>query len=175
MRSIRTSQLIISKVGILSLSILAVQACSAFSSIADVRASLGMASVAVGKKRRVPALGWWLMVVGTVRLAFTWSCFFGSAALCSATYSQAQVSDVHGRTVGVWTLLSCTLCFLCAFNLDNKPLCLATFLSFVYAYGYFVVEYLVYHSVGASTLAALGFFAGILLMVLVQRLRCAFL
>ncbi|XP_004982199.1 ergosterol biosynthetic protein 28 isoform X1 [Setaria italica] len=118
-----------------------------------------MASVAVGKKRRVPALGWWLMVVGTVRLAFTWSCFFGSAALCSATYSQAQVSDVHGRTVGVWTLLSCTLCFLCAFNLDNKPLCLATFLSFVYAYGYFVVEYLVYHSVGASTLAALGFFA----------------
>ncbi|TKV92099.1 hypothetical protein SEVIR_9G141400v4 [Setaria viridis] len=118
-----------------------------------------MASVAVGKKRGVPALGWWLMVVGTVRLAFTWSCFFGSAALCSATYSQAQVSDVHGRTVGVWTLLSCTLCFLCAFNLDNKPLCLATFLSFVYAYGYFVVEYLVYHSVGASTLAALGFFA----------------
>jgi hypothetical protein len=61
------------------------------------------------------------------------------------------VSDVHGRTVGVWTLLSCTLCFLCAFNLDNKPLCLATFLSFVYGYGYFVVEYLVYHSVGAST------------------------
>jgi hypothetical protein len=54
--------------------------------------SIGMATIAAaGKKRGVPpALGWWLLVVGTVRLAFTWSCFFGSAALCSATYSQAQ-------------------------------------------------------------------------------------
>nr|TKV92095.1 hypothetical protein SEVIR_9G141166v2 [Setaria viridis] len=41
----------------------------------------------VGKKRGVPALGRRLMVVGTVRLAFTWSCSFGSAALCSATFS----------------------------------------------------------------------------------------
>jgi hypothetical protein len=52
-----------------------------------------MATIATaGKKRGVPpaALGWWPLVVGTVRLAFTWSCFFGSAALCSATYSQAQ-------------------------------------------------------------------------------------
>ncbi|TKV92100.1 hypothetical protein SEVIR_9G141500v4 [Setaria viridis] len=100
----------------------------------------------------VPALGWWLMAVGTVRLPFAWPCFFGSASLCSATYSQAQVSDVHGRTVGVWTLLSCTLCFLCAFNLGSRPIYAATFLSLVYAYGHFVVESLVYHT-------GLGFFA----------------
>ncbi|CAH2041814.1 unnamed protein product [Thlaspi arvense] len=37
-----------------------------------------------------------------------------------------MVTEVHGRTFGVWTLLTCTLCFLCAFNLDNKPLYLAT-------------------------------------------------
>ena len=35
------------------------------------------------------------------------------------------VTEVHGRTFGVWTLLTCTLCFLCAFNLENKPLYLA--------------------------------------------------
>ncbi|KAL6641088.1 hypothetical protein ACP70R_019269 [Stipagrostis hirtigluma subsp. patula] len=107
----------------------------------------------------LPALGWWLMAVGAVRLAFTWSCFFGSAALCSAAYSQAQVTGVHGRTVGVWTMLSCTLCFLCAFNLDDRPLYAATFMSLVYAYGHFVVEHLVYHTVGAASLASLGFFA----------------
>uniref|UniRef100_K3ZMX7 Uncharacterized protein n=1 Tax=Setaria italica TaxID=4555 RepID=K3ZMX7_SETIT len=41
------------------------------------------------KKHSVPALGWWLIAVGTFRSAFTWSCFFGgSASLCSATYSE---------------------------------------------------------------------------------------
>ncbi|OEL26611.1 hypothetical protein BAE44_0012370, partial [Dichanthelium oligosanthes] len=48
---------------------------------------------------------------------------------------------------------------LCAFNLDNQPLRVATFLSFVYGYGYFVVEYLVHHTVSASSLAGLGIFA----------------
>jgi hypothetical protein len=33
---------------------------------------------------------------------------------------------------------SCTLCFLCAFNLGSKPLYVATFLSFVYAIGYLI-------------------------------------
>ena len=38
----------------------------------------------------VPALGWWLMVVGVVRLAVTWSGFFDAAALGSTTYAHAQ-------------------------------------------------------------------------------------
>ncbi|CAN6309882.1 unnamed protein product [Urochloa humidicola] len=118
-----------------------------------------MATGGAKKEGGVPALGWWLMAVGTVRLAFTRSCFFGSGALCSATYPQAQVSDIHGRTVGVWTLLSCTLCFICAFNLGSRPIYAATFLSLVYAYGHFVVEYLVFHTVRTANLAALGFFA----------------
>ncbi|PAN45737.1 hypothetical protein PAHAL_9G138800 [Panicum hallii] len=114
----------------------------------------------VGKKQGgVPALGWWLMAVGTVRLAFTWSCLFGSGALCSAAYPQAQVSNVHGRTVGVWTLLSCTLCFLCAFNLGSRPIYAATFLSLVYAYGHFLVEYLLYRTVRPANLVGLGVFA----------------
>nr|CAB3498857.1 unnamed protein product [Digitaria exilis] len=96
----------------------------------------------VGKKRGVPALGWWLMVVGTVRLAFTCSCFFGSAALCSTTYSKAQ---------------------------SIRPIYTATFLSLVYAYGHFIFEYLVFHTVRAATLAGLGFFAAVLLTSAKQR------
>jgi hypothetical protein len=46
-----------------------------------------------------------------------------------------SVTGAHGRTVAVWKLLSCTLCFLCAFNLSSRPLYVATFLSFIYALG----------------------------------------
>jgi hypothetical protein len=66
------------------------------------------------------------------------------------------VTRLHGRTFGVWTLMSCTLTFLCALNLDNKPLYATTFMSFVYAYGHFIIENLVYHT---STAANLGTYA----------------
>ncbi|CAL4980213.1 unnamed protein product [Urochloa decumbens] len=112
------------------------------------------------KKGGVPALGWWLIAVGTFRSAFTWSCFFGSASLCSATLSETQITDAHGRTAAVWTLLSCTLCFLCAFNLGSKPLYAATFLSFVYALGYLAVECLVFQTMRAASLATFIFVAG---------------
>jgi hypothetical protein len=70
------------------------------------------------------------------------------------------VTGEHGRTVAVWTLLSCTLCFLCAFNLGSKPLYAATFLSFLYAFGYLIVECLVYHTIRASRLSLFSFIAG---------------
>uniref|UniRef100_A0ACD6A8N1 Uncharacterized protein n=1 Tax=Avena sativa TaxID=4498 RepID=A0ACD6A8N1_AVESA len=115
--------------------------------------------VALRKLAALPALGWWLMVVGAVRLGFVWSAFSDGQAIRAGVYSNAQVSDLHSRTVGVWTLLSCTLCFMCAFNLDNIPLCAATLLSFVYAYGHYVVELLLYRTINAASLGTLGFFA----------------
>ena len=70
------------------------------------------------------------------------------------------MTSEHGRTVAVWTLLSCTLCFLCAFNLGSKPLYAATFLSFVYALGYLAVECFVYHTIRAASLTTFIFVAG---------------
>ncbi|KAF3973734.1 hypothetical protein CMV_002881 [Castanea mollissima] len=72
------------------------------------------------------------------------------------------VTEVHGRTFGVWTLLTCTLCFPCAFTLENKPLYLATFLSFIYAFGHFLTEYLIliYHTMAFANLTTVGIFAG---------------
>ncbi|KAG6473133.1 hypothetical protein ZIOFF_067040 [Zingiber officinale] len=78
--------------------------------------------------------------------------------LCYAPFP--VLTDVHGRTFGVWTLLTCTLCFLCAFNLENKPLYAATFLSFIYAFGHFLTEYLFYDTMAASNLTTVGIFAG---------------
>ncbi|KAH0916613.1 hypothetical protein HID58_031059 [Brassica napus] len=124
-------------------------------------------------------LGYWLMVVGSLRLASVWFGFFNIWALRLAVFSQTTssypphysgcsffcfncfaVSEVHGRTFGVWTLLTCTLCFLCAFNPENKPLYLATFLSFIYALGHFLTEYLFYHTMTIANLSTVAFFAG---------------
>ncbi|KAL3634115.1 hypothetical protein CASFOL_021169 [Castilleja foliolosa] len=104
-------------------------------------------------------LGWWLMLVGTLRLASVWFGFFDIWALRLAVFSQTQMTEVHGRTFGVWTLLTCTLCFLCAFNLDNKPLYTATFLSFVYAFGHFLTEHLIYQTMAIGNLTTVGIFA----------------
>nr|AFK36233.1 unknown [Medicago truncatula] len=106
------------------------------------------------------ALGWWLIAVGTLRLASVWFGFFDIWALRLAVFSKTTMSEVHGRTFGTWTLLTCTLCYICAFNLDNKPLYLATFLSFIYALGHFSTEYLIYHTMAISNLTTVGIFAG---------------
>nr|CAB3466623.1 unnamed protein product [Digitaria exilis] len=112
------------------------------------------------KKKGAPLLGWWLMLVGSLRLASVWFGFFDIWALRVAVFSQTDMTNVHGRTFGVWTLLTCTLCFLCALNLENRPLYLATFLSFIYALGHFLTEYLIYQTMAAANLSTVGFFAG---------------
>ncbi|CAK7347353.1 unnamed protein product [Dovyalis caffra] len=101
------------------------------------------------------------MLVGFLRLASVWFGFFDIWALRLAVFSDTAMTEVHGRTFGVWTLLTCTLCFLCAFNLDNKPLYLATFLSFIYALGHFLTEYLIYQTMAVANLTTVGIFAGL--------------
>ena len=72
----------------------------------------------------------------------------------------SSVTGVHGPTIAVWTLLSCTLCFLCAFNIGSKPIYAATFLSFFYALGYLTIECLVYHTIRAARLSLVILIAG---------------
>ncbi|KAG6608104.1 Ergosterol biosynthetic protein 28, partial [Cucurbita argyrosperma subsp. sororia] len=107
-------------------------------------------------------LGWWLMLVGSLRLASVWFGFFDIWALRLAVFSNTTMTEVHGRTFGVWTLLTCTLCILCAFNLENKPIYLATFLSFIYALGHFLTEHLIYHTMSIANLTTVGIFAGMI-------------
>jgi hypothetical protein len=83
--------------------------------------------------------------------------------------SFVAVTEVHGRTFGTWTLLTCTLCYICAFNLDNKPIYLATLLSFVYAFGHFLTENLIYHTMAISNLTIVGVFAGMMNFILVSH------
>ncbi|KAL4358933.1 hypothetical protein AHAS_Ahas08G0026900 [Arachis hypogaea] len=58
------------------------------------------------------ALGWWLLAVGTLRLASVWFGFFNIWALRLGVFSNTTMTEVHGRTFGTWTLLTCTLCYI---------------------------------------------------------------
>jgi hypothetical protein len=49
-----------------------------------------MASEGKKKKKGVPALGWWLMLVGSLRLASVWFGFFNIWALRVAVFSQTE-------------------------------------------------------------------------------------
>jgi len=71
------------------------------------------------------------------------------------------VQDIHGRTFGVWTLVTCLLCVMSAFNLHNEELYLVTYLSFVIALGYFSLECFVYRTMAVKNLGTLTFFAGL--------------
>ncbi|KAG6543462.1 hypothetical protein Mapa_015132 [Marchantia paleacea] len=105
------------------------------------------------------ALGIWLIVVGLVRLSSVWFGFFDIWALRMAVFSKTEMSEIHGRTFGTWTLLTCTLCIICAMNLDDKPLYLTTLLSFVYALGHFITEVLIYETMAIKNLATVSLFA----------------
>ncbi|CAN1825693.1 Ergosterol biosynthetic protein 28 [Linum perenne] len=129
------------------------------------------------------SLGWWLMLVGSLRLASVWFGFFNIPRLRSGVYGRTSntilnhiefamffsdplfgklyaVTAVHGRTFAIWTLVTCTLCYTCAFNLDNKPLYLVTLLSFIYALVHFLMETLVYQTMSIANLTTVSFFAG---------------
>jgi hypothetical protein len=103
----------------------------------------------------------WLLLVGFLRFTAVYFGFFDVWALRLAVFSKLDVmADVHGRTFAVWTLLTCTLCVLCALNLGNRALYQATFLSFVYALGYFLIECFIYGTMAPKNVASLFIFAG---------------
>ncbi|CAN1185215.1 Ergosterol biosynthetic protein 28 [Linum perenne] len=125
------------------------------------------------------SLGWWLILVGSLRLASVWFGFFNIPRLRSGVYGRTSslpswvfwvypvdigklkwFTAVHGRTFAIWTLVTCTLCYTCAFNLDNKPLYLVTLLSFIYALVHFLMETLVYQTMSIANLTTVSFFAG---------------
>lgn len=120
----------------------------------------GEVRVCSERDNEMELLGWWLMLVGTLRLASVWFGFVDIWALRLAVFSKTTMTEVHGRTFGVWTLLTCTLCYLCAFNLHDRPLYLATILSFVYAFGHFLTEFLIYQTMAIKNLVTVGIFAG---------------
>mmetsp|Transcript_30682 Transcript_30682/g.49643 ORF Transcript_30682/g.49643 Transcript_30682/m.49643 type:complete len:137 (+) Transcript_30682:1222-1632(+) len=83
----------------------------------------------------------WLCFVAALRfLAVVFGLFYMHPIRVMFALKPDQVTDLHGRTFAVWTLVTCTLCILCAIYVYNPAIYLATYLSFIYALFHFVFE-----------------------------------
>ena len=106
----------------------------------------------------------WLYVVAALRLLSVGIGYTRPLTLAKRVFptpASAQVTPLMGRTFGIWTLVTCTLCVLCAQEPDpNASIFLATFLSFVYAGGYFVLELVVYKTVTVKSVLSPAVVAG---------------
>ena len=61
----------------------------------------------------------------------------------------------------MWTSITCTLCVLLAFDIDNRSLFVATLVSFIAALFHFLTEFLIYRTMTAANLLSPGIVAGV--------------
>jgi len=88
----------------------------------------------------------WLLVVAGLRVFGAFNAFFWLQNIQDQVYSikRKQVTELFGRLFGTWTLMSCTLCLLTAYDPSNRLVMFATFMSFVLALGHFFLELVVF-------------------------------
>ena len=96
----------------------------------------------------------WLVIVALLRCLSVYIGYLNVSRFRTNLFTMAkpgQVTDLQGRTFGIWTSVTCLLCLLCAFNLDQSAIVLATIGSFVIALVYFMLEYFVYRTVSIAS------------------------
>ena len=97
----------------------------------------------------------WLYFVAVLRMVSVVVGYVRPATFATHVFAGAMrsdVSDLMGRTFGIWTSLSCTLCVLTARSPDPRsPIFLATFMSFLFAALYFAQEFFVFKTVTRRT------------------------
>jgi hypothetical protein len=98
----------------------------------------------------VTALSRWLVCVALLRLLAVFLGFFNYGRLQTNLFDKQpeQVTALYGRTFGVWTLLTCALCLICAKNPRVPAIYGATLFSFVVALLHFVLELFVFKTMG---------------------------
>lgn len=103
------------------------------------------------------ALQWWLRIVAGLRCFSVLLGYFNVSRFRTNLFTLApedQVSDLQGRTFGIWTSVTCMLCILAAENLDQSAIILATIGSFVIALIYFLLEYFIYQTISTAAFAS---------------------
>mmetsp|Transcript_7882 Transcript_7882/g.13532 ORF Transcript_7882/g.13532 Transcript_7882/m.13532 type:complete len:144 (-) Transcript_7882:107-538(-) len=102
------------------------------------------------------ALKTWLFIVACLRLFAVYLGVFNTADLKRGLFplSPSSVTDLYGRTFATWTVLTCSLCVICALNLSSKPIYLATLLSFVYAAVHLGTEAFVFKTCSLASAAS---------------------
>lgn len=103
----------------------------------------------------------WLFVVASLRLLSVILGYTLPSRLKANVFSRTRVwTDLNARTFAVWTMTTCVLTLVSAFNLRERSLLLATASSFVIAAAFFFAELFVYETVTLRTIALPLFFSG---------------
>ncbi|GAX77307.1 hypothetical protein CEUSTIGMA_g4753.t1 [Chlamydomonas eustigma] len=94
-------------------------------------------------------LGRWLLIAASLRIFSVWIGFFSPVKFQIALFRRKPevVTEAFGRLFGTWTLVTCLLCVICAFNINNEAIYGATLGSFVIAFLYMVLELAVYKTI----------------------------
>lgn len=71
-----------------------------------------------------------------------------------------SVTPLGARVFAVWTSMTCVLCVMTAYNMDDRGLYLATLISFVAALVFFSIELVVYKTMTLRSIAAMVVIAG---------------
>lgn len=103
----------------------------------------------------VKAFRIWLIVVAIMRFASVAFGYFQREILHERVFvRETEYSALAGRTFGIWTSVTCALCLLCQKYYYETGILLATLASFVLAFVYFAVEYVVYKTVSVKSFAS---------------------
>lgn len=101
----------------------------------------------------VTALRRWLVFVALLRLFSVGLGYVAPYRFQTNLYTKqpAAVTDLAGRIFSTWTLTTCMLCLICARNPCNPAIYGATLLSFLIALLHFVLEVLMFQTLGWQT------------------------
>ena len=86
----------------------------------------------------------WLSFVAFLRFVGICIGYYDAQLLRAKVFTIAsltETSPLQGRTFGIWTSVSCVLCLICIKYPKEKGIVLATLMSFIFAFLYFVLEY----------------------------------
>ena len=98
-------------------------------------------------------LKFWLFLVAFLRLLSVIIGYFQPEQFQFRLFTNNpnEVSPLAARSFAVWTLLTCSCCILCAFNLNSRPIYLLTIWSFIVALAWFILELFIYETVTYAT------------------------
>jgi hypothetical protein len=106
-------------------------------------------------------LAYWLLFLGALRCLNVIVGYTNPNKYKDVLFSRAkdQVTGLQARSFAVWTALTCVLCIICAYNMHERGIYLATLISFYTAFTFFTIEFILYQTMLIKNILAVAFFA----------------
>ncbi|KAK5579046.1 hypothetical protein RB653_008724 [Dictyostelium firmibasis] len=118
------------------------------------------------------SLAIWLILVASYRFFMSTLVLFNYKLVMRLIYplKPNEVTPLTSRIAYMWVLTNSILTFTTAFNMDNKPLYVITWLSFVIGLSHYVLEQIHFKTNSYANNASQLFFAGPCLILMAIRI-----